>query len=191
MKKTVKVVKVNLNECVGCRACEMICSAFHAVPKYGNCTPESSRIRVFRNELKGAFVPVRGSFYTKAECAGRTLYIQDDIPMSDYSPETYVVCSFCGAACPSRDLFKEPETGLPLKCDMCESDPPLEEPMCVKWCFVDALTYEEWEEEVPEEEVKVSDLDLALEVLVDRFGWENVIDSISRMAMARTGEGEL
>ena len=47
--------------------------------------------------------------------------------------------------------FKEPDSGLPLKCDMCEGE---EEPLCVKWCLVDALTYEEREEEV-EEEVKV------------------------------------
>jgi benzoyl-CoA reductase subunit BamC len=36
-----------------------------------------------------------------------------------------------------------------LKCDMCEGE---DEPLCVKWCLVDALTYEEREEEVEEEE---------------------------------------
>jgi benzoyl-CoA reductase subunit BamC len=36
----------------------------------------------------------------------------------------YDECAFCRASCPSRDFFKEPDSGLPLKCDMCESDPP-------------------------------------------------------------------
>jgi len=60
---------------------------------------------------------------------------------------------------PSRDLFKEPDSGLPLKCDMCEDDPPQEKPLCVQWCLNDALTYEEREEEV-EEEVKPEDVEI-------------------------------
>ena len=60
----------------------------------------------------------------------------------------YDECAFCRASCPSRSDFKEPDSGLPLKCDMCEGE---EEPLCVKWCMVDALTYEEREEEIEEE----------------------------------------
>ncbi len=33
----------------------------------------------------------------------------------------YDECGFCRASCPSRDAFKEPDSGLPLKCDMCEA----------------------------------------------------------------------
>jgi len=43
---------------------------------------------------------------------------------------------------PSRDVFKEPIKS-PLKCDMCEDDPPQEKPLCVQWCLNDALIYEE------------------------------------------------
>ena len=35
---------------------------------------------------------------------------------------------------------------------MCESDPPLDEPMCVQWCGPEALTVEEREVEVDEDE---------------------------------------
>ncbi len=187
MKKKVKVLKIDLDKCVGCRACEVICSAFHAAPKYSIASPEFSRIRVFRDELRGTFVPVKGSFYTKAECPSRVLYFQNETPLSDWKREAYVVCSMCGAACPSRDLFKEPGTGLPLKCDMCENDPPLEEPMCVKWCFVDAITHEEFEEEV-KEEVEFSELDMAIEALIDRYGWEKVSDAFGRMLFSKMGE---
>jgi benzoyl-CoA reductase subunit BamC len=87
-------------------------------------------------------------------------------------------CAFCRASCPSRNDFKEPDSSLPLKCDRCEGE---EEPMCVKWCINDALTYEEREEEV-EEEVKPEDLEIGLESLADKYGLDKIIDTIARMS---------
>ena len=180
-KKKVKVIKINPDECNGCRACEAICAAFHAEPKYSSVNPAKSRIHVHWYPLRNLYVPVYGGPYAEAECLGRDKYIIDG--------KEYDECLFCRAtACPSRKLFQEPGTGLPLKCDMCESDPPQEEPLCVQVCLVDALTYEEREEEVEEVKEEISDLDVALEEIVKRFGWEKVIDSISRMTVARTGE---
>jgi len=180
MKRKVKIIKIDLNKCMGCRACEVACAAFHSNPKYSNVNPARSRIQVYRNELKNVFVPVKGSFYTSAECPGRPIYMVDEKLQSGYEYGTSI-CSFCGAACPSRDLFKEPDSGLPFKCDMCEADPPLDEPMCVKWCLVDALTYEEREEEA-EEEVKLDELDTGLESLVDKHGRDKVIDAFARLS---------
>jgi len=77
-----------------------------------------------------------------------------------------------------QDLFKEPDSKLPLKCDMCESDPPEEKPLCVQWCITDALSYEEREEEVEEEE-KQEDIDVAFESLVDKYGMEKVMDTMA------------
>ena len=93
----------------------------------------------------------------------------------------YAECAFCRASCPSRDLFKEPDSGLPLKCDMCESDPSLEEPMCVQWCLADALIYEEREEEV-EEEPAPEEVDEGLTALAHRHGWDKVMDAVNRMS---------
>lgn len=88
----------------------------------------------------------------------------------------YDECAFCRSPCPSRDLFKEPDSGLPLKCDMCEGE---EEPLCVKWCITDALTYEEREEESDQE---VDELDAGLSSLVDKYGLEEIMDKIVRLA---------
>jgi benzoyl-CoA reductase subunit BamC len=173
-KKIVKVIKVNLDECNGCRACEVVCSAFHSSPKYSSNNPARSRIRVIHDPLRDVYVPIRAGDYTPAECTGRHTYT--------INGKEYDECSFCGVACPSRDLFYEPDSGLPLKCDMCESDPPLEEPMCVKWCLVDALTYEEREEEVEEEEVKLGDMEIGLESMVDKYGLQKVLDAVARMS---------
>ncbi|MCP4121499.1 MAG: (4Fe-4S)-binding protein, partial [Bacteroidetes bacterium] len=80
-----------------------------------------------------------------------------------------------------REEFKEPDSGLPLKCDMCEGE---DEPLCVKWCLVDALSVEEREEEVSEEEVQEEaiDLDIGLESLADKYGMEKIMDAVARMS---------
>lgn len=172
-KRKVKVIKIDVEKCNGCRACEVICSAFHAKPKYSSNNPNRSRIRIHFDPLKNIYLPVYASEYTPAECAGRNKYILDG--------KEYTDCAFCGASCPSRDLFKEPDSKIPLKCDMCEEEPPLSEPMCVQWCLHDALVYEEREEEV-EEEVKLDELEIGLESLIDKYGKEKVIDAVARMS---------
>jgi benzoyl-CoA reductase subunit BamC len=170
--KIVKSIRIDVDKCNGCRACEVICSAFHAVPKYSSNNPTRSRIRVIHLPLKDIYVPVQAGEYAAAECAGRDKYTIDG--------KEYDECAFCRASCPSRNLFKEPDSGLPLKCDMCESDPPLAEPMCVQWCLADALIYEEREEEVVEED-EPEEVEIALEALIEKHGWQRVTDSLSRL----------
>jgi benzoyl-CoA reductase subunit BamC len=178
VRKKIKVIRIDVEKCNGCRACEVICSSFHAVPKYSSNNPARSRIRLVREPLKDLYLPVYAGEYVKAECAGREKYTIDG--------KEYDECSFCRASCPSRQLFKEPDSGLPLKCDMCESDPPLSEPMCVQWCLSDALTYEERDEEV-EEEIKPEELEAGLETLANRHGFQKIIDAVSRMSMSKKG----
>ena len=174
VKKKVKTIKIDLDKCNGCRACEVVCSAFHAKPKYSSNNPARSRIKVIHDPLRDIYLPVYAGEYTKAECAGRDKYVIDG--------KEYNECDLCRASCPSRDLFKEPDSSLPLKCDMCEDDPPQEKPLCVQWCLNDALTYEEKEEEVEEEEVKLEDVEIGLESLVDKYGLDKVRDTFARMS---------
>lgn len=175
-KKIIKTIKVDVDKCNGCRACEAICSAFHAAPEYSSTNPARSRIRVIREPLTDIYVPVFAGEYTPAECAGRDKYTIDG--------KEYEECAFCRASCPSRPEFKEPDSGLPLKCDMCESVPPLEEPLCVQWCINDALIYEEREEEIDEEVVQ-EELDIGLESLADKFGMEKIQETLSRMMTSK------
>lgn len=174
-KKTVKTIKVDADKCNGCRACEVICSAFHAAPKYSSNNPARSRIKVNRHPLKDIYVPVYAGEYTAAECAGRDKYVLDG--------KEYEECAFCRAACPSRDDFKEPDSGLPLKCDMCEGE---DEPLCVKWCLVDALSYEEREEEVEEEEGP-EEMEVGLQALADEYGLDKIMETVARMSQSKKG----
>ncbi len=176
--KIVKEIKVDLDKCIGCRTCELVCSAFHAKPKYSSTNPARARIRVVKDELNDVYIPIRAGDYTKTECTGRHVYT--------IKGKEYTECSFCRVSCPARDYFKEPDSGLPLKCDMCENDPPLEEPMCVQACQFDALTYEEREEEV-EEEAPQEELEIGLEALADKYGLDKVMDTIARMSMSKKG----
>ncbi len=169
-KKIIKTIKIDVDKCNGCRACELICSAFHATPKYSSNNPARARIRVISEPLSDIYVPVYAGDYAPAECAGRDKYTIDG--------KEYDECAFCRASCPSRDEFKEPDSGLPLKCDTCEGE---EEPLCVKWCLNDALTLEEREEEVEEEEEQ-EELEIGLESLTKKHGVQKVLDAVARMS---------
>ncbi len=170
--KTVKNIKVDTKKCVGCRACEIACSAFHAIPRYSSVNSARSRIMVVMDEVNDVFVPIRAGDYAEAECNGRNIYVIDG--------KEYRECTFCPASCPSRDAFKEPDSGLPLKCDMCESVPPVEKPMCVDACTFGALTYEEREVPVEKEEVKRGEMEVGLRALVRKYGRQKVTDALAR-----------
>jgi len=68
-----------------------------------------------------------------------------------------------------------------LKCDMCESDPSLDEPMCVQWCLADALIYQEREEEVEVVE-EPEEIEIGLEAMANKFGWRKILDTAARMS---------
>jgi benzoyl-CoA reductase subunit BamC len=174
MKKIVKRIKIDIDKCVGCRACEQACSSFHSTPKYSTTNPARARIRVFRDESKQTYVPVISGPHTQAECNGRYNYT---IHGKEYSE-----CLFCRASgCPSRDWFKEPDSSLPLKCDLCEDIPAQSVPMCVQWCPNEALTYEEREEEGEEEE-KPGQMEIGLEELVKEHGLKTVQDTLAKIS---------
>ena len=172
-KKTriVKTINIDVDLCNGCRACEVICSAFHASPPYSSNNPARSRIRVVRDPLRDVYVPVYAGEYTNTECIGRDKYKIDG--------KEYDECGFCRASCPSRDLFREPDSGLPLKCDVCDGE---EEPLCVKWCLAGALTLSVREVEEDSDEVKITEMDIGLESLVTRFGIDKVVDAVERIS---------
>jgi benzoyl-CoA reductase subunit BamC len=175
--KIVKEIRVDVDKCTGCKTCELACSAVHAMPKYSIMNPARSRIKVIMDEQNDVYVPIRAGEYTKAECNGRNLYV--------INGKEYSECSFCPASCPSRDSFKEPDSGLPLKCDMCENQ-SLPEPMCVQVCQQGALTYVERQEPKAEvEEEKRGEMEIGLESLVKRYGLKSVIDMVARMAKSK------
>jgi len=169
--KIIKEIKVDLDKCVACRACEVACSGFHATPRYSSFNPARSRIRLIVDMLNDVYVPVRAGEYTPAECSGRHSF--------KINGKEYSECSFCPTSCPARDLFKEPDSGLPLKCDMCEGE---QLPLCVQVCRPGALTYVEREEERVEM-LKPGEMEIGLQALVNKHGLQSVLDSVARLSI--------
>ncbi|HYA43005.1 MAG TPA: hypothetical protein VEF34_17005 [Syntrophobacteraceae bacterium] len=176
VKKKIKTVRIDADKCNGCRGCEVICSTVHATPKYSSVNPARSRIQVISHRLRDIWLPVFAGEYAAAECMGRDVYVIDG--------KQYDECSFCRAACPSRDMFKEPDSGLPLKCDMCEGE---EKPLCVEVCLNDVLVYSEREVEV-EEEPAADNLEIGLNSLIDTYGFQKVMDAFVRKSIKRNRE---
>ena len=54
-------------------------------------------------------------------------------------------------------------------------------PCVFSGALTDALTYEEREEEVEEEE-KLEDVEIGLEAMVDKYGLQKVMDTVARMS---------
>ena len=65
-KKIVKSIRIDVDKCNGCRACEVICSSFHATPRYSSNNPERARIRVIHYPLRDLYVPVYAGEYAAA-----------------------------------------------------------------------------------------------------------------------------
>lgn len=173
--RVVKEILIDVGKCTGCRACEMACSAFHARPRYGSVNPARSRIRVVTDEINDEYVPVRAGNLSRAECEGRHFYRVEG--------KRYSECSFCRAACPSRDFFIEPDSGLPLKCDMCEDEPPLAEPLCVTVCGADCLVYRERPIEPGQDALTADEAaERGVLALVSRHGLTAVIEALDRVA---------
>lgn len=172
-KKIRKCITIHANKCIGCRACELACAAFHAKPRYSSVNPKRARIQIIKDPLKDIYLPVYAGEYTPAECSGRNRYILDG--------KEYSNCDFCRASCPSRDLFKEPDSGFALKCDMCEDTPPLKTPKCVEWCPNGALVYEEIEEEARPQQPRLGEIEIGVEAMIEKHGLQKVLETVAKI----------
>ena len=63
---------------------------------------------------------------------------------------------------------------------MCLDEPPQDEPLCVKWCLSDALTYVDGDEEEVKEDT-ADEMDMGLDSLVKKHGLRTVMESLAKM----------
>jgi benzoyl-CoA reductase subunit BamC len=115
-------IRIDHTQCCGCKLCEVACSLKHT----DGVNPQRSRIKVYLEET--FCLPVIAGPFTEAGCNSRQEILVHGVEMDG--------CIGCRASCPEKSVYKEPDTGIPLKCDFC-GDPP--DPECVKWCAADAL----------------------------------------------------
>jgi Fe-S-cluster-containing hydrogenase component 2 len=133
-----KKLFVNQKLCTGCRACELVCVAFHD-RRFGL---ENSRIRITKIEPLGIDSPNICRQCHNAPCMDACpvdALLKD--PMTgavQLVEENCIGCGECVEVCPFGAAAMHTVTGKVLICDLCGGDP-----MCVKRCPTRAITYED------------------------------------------------
>ena len=128
------LIEVSLNNCVGCRLCEMVCSLVHE----GECSTAKSRIRIFRDEEFGnnlISLCMQCGDYCIQSCPVEALRRDEKTGAVLVDDELCIGCEACIEACPLGALFMDSKKDVVFKCDLCGGDPE-----CVKFCSRKALT---------------------------------------------------
>ena len=131
-----KSLNIDPEKCTGCLQCELACS----YDNEGVFNPSKSRIKVFKFEDAGRFVP-----YTCTQCD--EAWCMQACPVDAISLDTAtgakvvsdtlcVGCKVCTIACPFGTVNYNSSTGKVIKCDLCEG-----EPACSSACPTAAITY--------------------------------------------------
>ena len=131
-----KALLINLANCLGCRTCEMVCSAKHE----GAIDPSRSRIKIMlqANEWEG--VPTTCVQCQEAQCATicpvKAIYRDEALGRLVINYDRCIGCKMCVAACPFGFISFESISKRVIKCDLCDGDPE-----CAKFCFHRAIQY--------------------------------------------------
>lgn len=131
-----KVLRVNINLCVGCQSCVMACS----LVKEGVFSPVKSRIQIHMDESKCFSIPTICEHCEDAPCIPACpvdAITKDEVSgIVKIDDEVCIGCEACQDACPFDSIRIRDEKAI--KCDLCGGDPE-----CVKVCHPYALQYVE------------------------------------------------
>ena len=132
-----KVLAFNIENCTGCRICELICG----LEKNNECNPAKSRIKIIKSEESGIDVPLMCQHCEDPPC-------RDVCPVEAIikDPETGAVilredlcigCRACTLVCPYGVITMDVDRGVMVKCDLCQGNP-----QCAEICPKGALVFE-------------------------------------------------
>lgn len=127
---------IDYEKCVGCNLCSLACSYKH----FNSFNPARSAIQIYKSEYDAIDFPVVCSQCTEQYCintcpTGALVVSSSGISSIDYS--LCISCKLCALSCKWGNIFIDPISGFPLKCDLCRSID--EDPECVKWCEPKAI----------------------------------------------------
>jgi Fe-S-cluster-containing hydrogenase component 2 len=131
-----KVLIIEYEKCVGCRTCEMACSAKHTA----TVNLHQSRVSVVKWDMDGQGVPIACSHCESAPCQAicPMMAIARDESLGrvwiDYTK--CIGCRMCVAVCPFGAISFDSISGKVIKCDLCDGDP-----LCARFCSYGALHY--------------------------------------------------
>jgi carbon-monoxide dehydrogenase iron sulfur subunit len=145
-----KKLYFDINKCVACRTCELVCCVGHSLNKdlFKALKEEKislPRIKVSSAKAKNFPVVCRHCKDPKCVDACMSAAITKD-PKSGhvlYNEDRCVGCWMCVMVCPYGAIRPDKKTKIPIRCDLCID---LEEPQCAKNCPVKAIVWVEEEE---------------------------------------------
>ena len=131
-----KSLNIDPEKCTGCLQCELACS----YDNEGVFNPSKSRIKVFKFEDAGRFVPYTCTQCDEAWCMQAcpvdAISLDAATGAKVVSDTLCVGCKVCTIACSFGTVNYNSSTGKVIKCDLCEG-----EPACVTACPTAAITY--------------------------------------------------
>ena len=187
MAKFYDTLKIEYGKCPpDCRLCEEAC--IKAKDGDGKGVSRIKTIHAPQIDFHGVITCNQCSLPACAEiCPTGAITRSESDGVVRINEQKCVGCGLCTLACPYGGIYFSPETGKSIKCDMCESVPPLEEPMCVQMCARDCLTYSVREEVVAAEEQAQEaadqiELKTAYEALVKKHGRKKVANTFFQLS---------
>ncbi len=138
LKGNMKFVLTFPENCDGCRLCELACAMKH----YKVTNPSKSRVSIIRLEPKTHSLAVC-VHCVKPKCMDvcpeDAISKDSNTGLVSIDPEKCTGCGLCIQACPWNVPRIEPESGIAIICDLCDSSP-----VCVEVCPNKALEYGTW-----------------------------------------------
>ena len=132
----VKALVINLENCLGCRLCEMVCSAKHQ----GVINPYRSRIRVIVKDRDWEGIPTTCVQCEDAQCASvcpvKAITRDAVLGRLVINYDRCIGCRMCITACPFGFMTFDFIDKKVIKCDLCDG-----EPQCAKFCAHQAIEY--------------------------------------------------
>lgn len=127
---------IDMDKCTGCRTCELICSFTHN----NSINPRKARIHIYKNERNGIDTPLICLHCKEPKCAevcpNNAIRINKSLGIVEVNYESCVGCGLCADACINKAINIDPESKLPLICNLCDGNPK-----CVEWCPTEALIF--------------------------------------------------
>ena len=158
-----KVIKVNVERCLGCRSCQLACSVSHSRTKQLITAIKETpvpRTRVSLVNEEGLVIPLQCRHCEDAPCikvcptAAAAREGEDGPVIIDH--DKCIGCQWCVLMCPFGVISFDSKSKAIVKCDLCrERLAAGEDPACVSACPTHALEFVE-PEEIPVEKQRKS-----------------------------------